>query len=100
MKEIATFAYILKPVRPDFIESLTPEEEKVIDVHFEYLKQGFLEGTVILAGRCLDGEFGIVIFRARSQMEADEFVNNDPAVMSGLMTARLYPFHVALLEKT
>ncbi len=59
-------------------------------------------GQVILAGRTtepLDETFGIVIFEADSAAAASEFMQSDPAVVAGLMTATLHPYAVALQRK-
>jgi len=66
--------------------------------HFEHLKKALANGMLILAGPCLDGEFGVVIFRARSDNKVKEFMENDPAVKHGIMTAKLHPFRVSLIE--
>lgn len=58
------------------------------------------QGVVILAGRTLntdESSFGIVIFKAGSEEQAREIVNNDPAVRQGGMRAELYPYRVALI---
>jgi uncharacterized protein YciI len=96
----STFVYMLKAYRHDLINNASPEEEKIIDMHFEHLKKALHEGILILAGPCLDGEFGIVIFRAGSEEEANVFMNSDPAVKAGLMSAELHPFRVSLSEKS
>lgn len=40
--------------------------------------------------------FGIVVFKAVNEDEASKFMQMDPAVVGGVMTAELFPFHVAL----
>jgi uncharacterized protein YciI len=99
MSEIPTFVYILTPNRPSLVEDVSPEEELVLDEHFEYLQRALAEGKLVLAGRCLDADFGIVVFRATTEGAAKEFMNDDPAVKSEVMTARLKPFRIALAEK-
>ena len=94
-----TFIYVFKACRPDLISNTTPEEEEILETHFEYLKKNLDEGILILAGPCLDREFGIVIFRAESEKEAETFMNNDPAVKGGLMTAELHQFRISLMGK-
>jgi len=91
---------MLKVVRHEMLEKMSIDEEEIVNEHFEYLKRGLAGRKLILAGRCLDGEFGIVVFRAKSKEEAEEFMKNDPAVKNGIMTAQLYPFRVALIEKS
>lgn len=96
MSDMSTFIYVLRLIKPESFDNMSPEEEKIINEHFERLKKGLDEGTLILAGPCLDGAFGIVIFRAKSLKEAETFMNNDPAVKTGIMTAELHPFRVSL----
>lgn len=73
-----TFIYKIIPCRAGMVDNMTKEEEAVMDSHFDYLKANIEKGKVILAGPCLDGAFGIVILRADSIQEAEEFMNNDP----------------------
>jgi hypothetical protein len=48
----------------------------------------------------LDKTFGIVLFfEAKDQQAASEFMNADPAIVAGVMTAELHPFSVALIRK-
>lgn len=78
----------------------TPEEEAIVSQHFSYLRRLTDEGTVILAGRTLNTDvssFGIVIFDAESEQAAHAVMNNDPAVKSGVMRAKLFPYRIALM---
>jgi uncharacterized protein YciI len=92
----STFIYVLRPCRPTLIDETTPEEEATLSEHFAYLERSLEEGRLILAGPCLDGEFGVVVFRAATGQAAVEFMRGDPAVRYGLMTAELHPFRVSL----
>lgn len=100
MSEAFTFVYVLRLVKPESLGRMSSRDETVVDEHFEYLKKALTDGKLILAGRCLDGEFGIVIFRAESERDAKEFMKNDPAVKKGIMTAELHSFRLALVEKS
>ncbi len=95
-----TFIYVLRLVNPESLAKMSPAEEAIIDEHFEYLKQYLTKGKLTLAGRCLNGEFGIVIFRAESEEQAKDFMKNDPAVKKSVMTAELHPFRITLLERS
>jgi uncharacterized protein YciI len=94
-----TFAYVLRLARREAYENMSHEEETIVDEHFEYLKKALAEGKLILAGRCLNGEFGIVILHAESETQANKFVKNDPAVKNDVMTAELHPFRIALIKQ-
>ncbi len=100
MKEMPTFICVVKLVKPETFEKMSPKEEAIVSAHFEQLEKALGEGNLILAGPSLDGAFGIVVFRAQSREQAEEFVKSDPAVNKGIMTAELHPFRVSLIEKT
>jgi uncharacterized protein YciI len=96
------YVYVLQ-VAPRFQkeEAWTEAEDAVVGRHFERLAQAVKSGQVILAGRTnepLDTTFGLVIFEADSEAAAREFMQSDPAVIAGLMTATLHPYAVALLR--
>jgi uncharacterized protein YciI len=86
----------LRPVRPGFVEIMTPGEEAVVEEHFAHLQRLLAEGRLILAGPCLDGAFGVVILEATSEEEATTLMRADPAVREGVMTAELHAFRVSL----
>jgi uncharacterized protein YciI len=94
---LPTFIYVLRAEGRNLIDETTPEEEARLGEHFDYLERALEDGKLILAGPCLDGEFGVVLFRAATDDEASEFVQSDPAVRRGLMTAELHPFRVSLM---
>jgi len=94
---LPTFIYMLRPKSRSLIDETTPEEEARLGEHFEYLERALVDGKLILAGPCLDGEFGVVLLRAATDDEALVFMQRDPAVRHGLMTAELHPFRVSLL---
>ena len=96
--ELPTFIYLLRPKRPSLIDETSAEEESRLSEHSEYLQRALTEGKLILAGPCVDGEFGVVVFRAATDEEAEEFMLSDPAIRHGLMNAELHPFRVSLMN--
>jgi uncharacterized protein YciI len=101
MSEImATFIYRLQLTDFEMLHrDHTPFEVDVLDKHFAYLERLAGEGVVLLAGRTLTTDkttFGIVIFEAASEAEAQRIMDNDPAVANGVMRAELFPFRIAL----
>lgn len=79
----------------------TAEDEKAVDDHFERLKSMNTEGSLILAGRTQtkDSEtFGLVIFEAADDNEAEYIMRSDPAVAGKIMTGEFYPYKVALMR--
>lgn len=100
MTKELTFIYVLRLVNPGSLAKMSPKEEAIVDEHFEYLKKALAGGRLFLAGRCLNGEFGIVIFHADSEKQGEDFMKNDPAIKKAIMTAELHPFRIALMERS
>jgi uncharacterized protein YciI len=94
------YLYRLQPTRPGMLnEGPTEAEAAAVRTHFLHLEERTRAGQVLLAGRTdTTGEetFGIVIFEAASDDEADAFARSDPAVAAGVMSARCWPFNLAL----
>jgi uncharacterized protein len=97
------FIYVLKLVPRLHADSAwTKEDNAVIERHFGRFQQAAKSGQLILAGRTSepgDKTFGIAIFEAPDEVAARKFMQEDPAVAGGLMTAELHPFAVALQRK-
>ena len=94
------FIYVLRLV-PRLYEdrNWTKEDSAVLEKHFARFQEATKSGQLILAGRTKepgDKTFGIAIFRASDEAAARAFMQADPAVSAGLMTAELHPFAVAL----
>src|SRR5437588_10348844 len=82
--------------------SWTDEDRRVLQRHFVRFQEAIKAGKLILAGRTSesgDKTFGIAIFEAKDEAAARKFMEEDPAVAVGLMTAELHPFTVALEHK-
>jgi uncharacterized protein YciI len=96
---MAHFLGIYRPPRPTFPGDATPEEERAIGAHFQYLKALLEEGRLILAGPCEDASMGLAVFETRDEAEARAIVASDPAVTSNAFTCEIKPYHVSLLRK-
>lgn len=97
------FLIVLRPVPRLFDEKAwTKEDNAAVGAHFNRLKAAVAEGKVILAGRTtepLDRTMGLIIFAAPDEAAAREFMNGDPCVSAGVMTATLHPYGLALLAR-
>jgi uncharacterized protein YciI len=97
------FIYVLKLVPRLYADSAwTKEDNAVIERHFVRLQEAAKSGQLIIAGRTSesgDKTFGIAVFEAPDEAAAKKFMQEDPAVAGGLMTAELHPFVVALQRK-
>jgi uncharacterized protein YciI len=98
------FIYVLHLVPRLYADSAwTKEDNAVLERHFARFQEATKSGQLILAGRTSepgDKTFGIAIFEAADEDAARKFMESDPAVVAGLMTAELHPFAVALERKT
>ena len=97
------FVYRIKPVRLAMLtEGPTEREAEIMREHFSHLERLVAEGTVLMAGRTVKADehaFGIVVFLAESEANAQELVSADPAVRQGLMRAELFPYRIALWSR-
>ena len=92
----------LVATRPKMVVLATPEEDRVVQRHFGYLKSLTERGTVLLVGRTQNPDptaFGIHILLASSEAEARRLVDDDPAVGEGIMRAELCSYKIALLAR-
>jgi uncharacterized protein len=98
------FIYVLRLVPRLHADSgWTKEDNAMLERHFVRFQQAAKSGQLILAGRTSepgDKTFGIAIFEASDEDAARKFMQEDPAVAGGLMTAELHPFAVALQRKS
>ena len=97
------FAYVLRLVpRLRDAKNWTEADNAAVGRHFRRLQRLHGEGKVILAGKTLDdadeGQFGVVILEVGSEDEARRIMEEDAAVREKIMTARLFPFRVALVR--
>jgi uncharacterized protein len=94
------FLYRLTPIRSEMVTvEATPEEQAIVGEHFTHLQALTDQGVVLLVGRTQDNSprtFGIVIFQAGSEEQAQALMDSDPAVRQGIMRAELFPFRIAL----
>ncbi len=84
------FVYVLR-VLPPFhaAQAWSDKESTTVGKHFERLVQATAKGQLILAGKTnepLAATFGIVIFEADNEQAARQFMEDDPAVLAGLMS--------------
>ena len=94
------FLYRIVPTRAEMLVSGPTEREvQVIDAHFAHLQKLAADGVVLMAGRTLDtgpATWGIVVFTAASQTDAEAVMRSDPAIAQGVMHCELFPYRVAV----
>ena len=97
---MAQWLYRIQPTRLTMLaDGPTERESEVVSKHYAYLQRLTEEGAVLLAGRTTNTDpsgFGIVIFEAETESDAQALVAADPAVIHGVMNAELFPYRIAL----
>jgi len=97
------FIYVLHLVpRLHDDKAWTAEDNAAVDRHSVRSREATKSGQIILAGRTRelgDKTFGIVIFEASDEAAAQKFMETDPAVVAGVMTAELHRFSVVFQRK-
>lgn len=79
----------------------TATDQAIVGEHFQRLIKKKEEGTVVLAGRTelpLNNPemMGLVIFYAKDEKEALQFMMDDPAVKNKIMIAKVHPYGLAV----
>ena len=101
--KLQQFVYVLK-VTPAFHDESkwTQKENEAVARHFGRLTEATKTGRVIFAGKtseALDKTFGLVVFEAENESVARKFMESDPAVVAGVMSATLHPYVLALQRR-
>lgn len=95
------FMYILRPARPAMLsEGPTENEKRLAAEHWEYSQNLLEQGVIMFAGRTLvhtDDCMANIVIRATSTAEAEQLMNDDPAVKGGLFSAKLFPYQPMLM---
>ena len=97
------FIYVLHLVPRLYSDAAWTDQDKAaVNRHLANFREAIKSGQLILAGRTMepgDKTFGIAIFEAKDEEAARKFMEGDPAVAAGVMTAELHPFAVVLQRK-
>lgn len=81
----------------------TAADQGIVGEHFKRLVKMKEAGIVVLAGRMElpmnDPEMkGLVIFYAKDDTEAAQFMQDDPAVKNKIMLAKVFPYGIAVMK--
>jgi hypothetical protein len=71
----------LNPIRPDFAQTMTPEERSVMQTHSKYWREWQARGMVVVFGPVSDpkGAFGMGVVGVENEDALKEMVAGDPA---------------------
>jgi uncharacterized protein YciI len=96
---MADWIYFIHPPRDNFAATMTDEEARVWDIHFERFQRLLAEGVIVLVGPTLGPiNTGIAIFEAPDEATARELMNEDPVIAGGYARGELRPFKISLLR--
>ena len=79
----------------------TEKEQAIVGEHFQRLLKYKTEGIVVLAGRTQydlnnPDMMGLVIFYAKDNAAALQFMLDDPAVKNKIMLTKVHPYEIAI----
>lgn len=96
---MAEWIYFLHAPREDFAATMTADETRVWEIHFEHLKQLLAQGSLLMAGPTLGRvNTGIIVFEAPDEATARRIMEEDPTITSGYATGELRGFRAAFLR--
>ena len=89
---MSLFLFRLVPPRPDFAQTMTPEEQQAMAGHQEYWRQLLEAGRVVVYGPVADpeGVWGMGVLRATERAEVLEIGERDPSVVAGVNTFEVF----------
>jgi uncharacterized protein YciI len=94
-----TFFVKLVPPRPTFAETMSERDASAMGEHATYWRSKMADGKALAFGPVADpaGTYGIGIIQVRDEEEARSYMENDPAIRSGIglrYELRLMPYGV------
>jgi uncharacterized protein YciI len=96
---MAEWLYLIHPPREDFVETITPDEVAIMQVHAEHLARMLADGVLVLAGPTFGRDnIGVAVIEATDEEAARAIMMRDPAITSGLMTPELREMRVTYLR--
>ena len=95
------YLYTLHPKRLAMLtEGATPEEQMTAARHWLYSQELLNRGVIVFAGRTLtrdESSFATCVIRAESDEAARKIMEDDPAVVGGVFSAKLFRFQPMLM---
>jgi uncharacterized protein YciI len=88
------------PPRPTFHQDMTAEERTIMLKHIDYWTDKQNQGIALVFGPVLNPSApqGIAIIEVENETLVPKLIEEDPAVIAGLMTTEFYPM-IATLPK-
>ena len=89
----------LVPCRPDFAQTMSENEQTIMQMHGRYWREKADQGIMLVFGPVFDpaGTYGIGILRVDSEEQMKALVAADPALTSGLhKTVETFPMRAVV----
>lgn len=97
MPEQKHFFVRLLGTREGWPDDITPEEEKIMAEHYQYLVEQVRKGNCIAAGPVFDPVFGLIILKTESREAAEAIMAAEPSVKAGVHTYEMSEMVLSLL---
>lgn len=84
------------------LENWDAAAQSAVKNHADYLQEAVKSGKVLMVGRSdtdLKDNFGLCVFKAENQEEADAFAAADPVLKGNIMTAVVFPFKLLVVKE-
>ena len=93
------FVLYLNPARPDFAQTMTDEERKIMQQHIAYWTNYLNQGIMIVFGPVLDPKevYGLGVVTVDDESQLKNLIENDPA--SKINLYEYYPIKAVTLIK-
>jgi uncharacterized protein YndB with AHSA1/START domain/uncharacterized protein YciI len=83
--------------RQGWPENMSSDEERIMDEHYEYLKNLTAQKKVLMAGPVFGDVFGLIVLEVNSKDEADSILEIEPSVIQGVHTYEITPMKASLM---
>jgi hypothetical protein len=86
----------LNPSRPDFAQTMSPDERSIMQTHSQYWREWQARGFVVVFGPVLDpaGAFGMGVVGVEDEAQLRQMVAGDPA--QALTSIEYFPMRAVL----
>src|ERR1051326_5512848 len=97
--EKKSYILLFRPLRSDFIQTMTDHEKQVMGAHAAYLQGLARDGVLVMAGHCEKDPFGISIVSVNSEDEANAIMAKDPVVTEKIMDVEVKAWRTTFAAK-
>ncbi|MDR6884121.1 YciI family protein [Bacillus sp. 3255] len=89
------------PPRPTFHVDMTEEERKIMMDHIAYWTDKQNQGIALVFGPVLNpaSPHGLAIIEVENEAQVPHIIDEDPAVVAGIMSTEFYPMKAVLPSK-